>query len=623
MTKTLFRRTLTASITCLALTLQTAVAYEIERVEPPTWWQGYEEKELQLLVYGKDVSDLTPSLSYDGVSISRVVRTANPNYLFVYLHIGASAMPGEIGLSFSAGNDTLTHRFLLLAKSEDPDHARGFSSSDAIYLITPDRFANGDAGNDNVSGYADQADRNNPGGRHGGDIAGIRQHLDYIKDMGFTAIWLNPVLENAMESYSYHGYATTDFYKVDPRYGSNDDYRQLVAAARERGLGVIMDMIVNHSGSNHWWIADLPSPDWLNFPDDYVETSHQRTTWQDPYAAETDQQQFADGWFTRTMPDLNQRNPLLADYLVQNALWWIEYLGLAGIRMDTYPYPDKAFMSEWTRRVMREYPNFNIVGEEWSENPAIVSYWQRGKVNHDGYVSYLPSLMDFPVSETLKRVLTAEERDWGSSWEPLYTMLANDFLYADPNALVTFPDNHDMSRLYAQLGEDTDLVRMAVAYVLTMRGTPQIYYGTEILMNSPVERNDGLIRSDFPGGWPGDRVNAFTGAGLTAAQQDMQAFIRRLLNWRKTSAVVHNGQLRHFSPQAGIYAYFRYDDSSKVMVVFNKGHSTESVATDRFREVLDDAGRGIDVITGADINLGESLRVPARSVMVIEISDDR
>ena len=467
----------------------------------------------------------------------------------------------------------------------------------------------------------DPADRDNPGGRHGGDIKGIRDNLDYIIDLGFTAVWLNPVLENAMPDYSYHGYATTDFYKVDPRFGSNEEYRDFVADAKARGVGVIMDMIVNHSGSGHWWMNDLPTGDWLNFPGEYVETSHQRTTWQDPYVSTHDAARFADGWFAPTMPDLNQRNPLMADYLIQNALWWIEYLGLAGIRMDTYPYPDKDFMTEWTRRVMTEYPDFNVVGEEWSENPLIVSYWQAGKVNHDGYVSYLPSLMDFPISETLKRALVAPEREWGSSWEPLYVMLANDFVYPDPNALVVFPDNHDMARIFAQLDQDYDLFRMAIAYVLTMRGTPQIYYGTEILLTGPKERNDGLLRMDFPGGWAGDAINGFTGAGLTDRQKDAQAFMRRLLLWRKDQSVIHDGKLMHFNPIRDVYAYFRYDDEDAVMVVFNKAHTAVSLELDRFAEVLGDARKAVDVVSGRDLDIGASLDLPPRSVMILEIAN--
>ncbi len=592
---------------------------EIQRVEPPMWWQGFNNTELQLLVYGPGVAELEPTVDYPGVTLENVVRVDSPNYLFVYLNIDPTAAPGNFDLTFAAEDVSLSYRYTLAQKNPDPDHARGFSAEDAIYLITPDRFANGNLENDNDEALGDSVDRHDPGGRHGGDLAGISQHLDYVADMGFTAIWLNPVLENAMPSFSYHGYATTDFYRVDPRYGSNEDYRDLVREAKAKGLGVIMDMIVNHSGSGHWWMEDLPARNWINFPDEYVQTSHQRTTWQDPYASEFDAVHFSDGWFVETMPDLNQRNPLLADYLIQNALWWIEYLGLAGIRMDTYPYPDKHFMTEWTRRVMDEYPAFNVVGEEWSVNPAIVSYWQRGKDNHDGYVSYLPSLMDFPLREALAEALVAEEREWGSSWEPLYVMLANDFLYPDPNSLVIFPDNHDMSRIFTQVGEDDALFRMAIAYVLTMRGVPQLYYGTEIQMTNRGTTDHGVIRSDFPGGWQGDRVNAFTGEGLNGQQQAAQEFTRRLLNWRKDKDVIHSGRVMHFNPIKSVYAFFRYDDLDTIMVIMNKSEEPVRLEAARFEEMLGDANRAVDVISGRYYNVERALNLEPRSVLVLEL----
>jgi hypothetical protein len=424
-----------------------AAPADIQRVEPPNWWTGFQETSLQLMVYGREISMYQPSVDYPGVTIERVEKVNSPNYLFVYLDIAPETRPGRFDIAFSGKGLTLTHPYELRARNPDPAYTRGFDSSDAIYLITPDRFANGDPGNDNVEGLGDPADRGNPGGRHGGDIQGIIDNLDYIKGMGFTAVWLNPLLENAMPSYSYHGYATTDFYRVDPRYGSNESYRELVATARNKGIGVIMDMIVNHIGSEHWWMDDLPTDDWLNFQGDPEITSHEHITEQDPYASEFDTRLYSDGWFVDTMPDLNQRNPLLADYLTQNALWWIEYLGIAGIRMDTYPYPDKHYMSEWTKRLLLEYPGFNMVGEEWVDNPAAVAYWQRGQENRDGYVSYLPSLMDFPLQNALRWGLVTAEKSKMEDLRPggliyLFRTLANDFVYPDPAALVIFPDNH-------------------------------------------------------------------------------------------------------------------------------------------------------------------------------------
>lgn len=593
----------------------------IKRVEPPFWWQGFVHKELQLLVQGDGIAAFEPSISAEGLTVSRVERGDSPNYLFIYIEIGASAAIGEFDIIFSLDGTTLTQPYTLRAKNTDHKHVDGFSNDDVIYLITPDRFANGDTGNDTVDGYGDLPDRRAPYGRHGGDIRGIRNHLDYIADMGFTSIWINPLLENAMPEASYHGYATTDFYRVDPRFGSNEEYRQLATEAREKGVGLIMDMIANHAGSGHWWMNDLPTGDWINYEGEFHATSHARTSNQDPYASEFDKTEFVNGWFAPAMPDLNQKNPLLADYLIQNAIWWTEYLGLAGIRQDTYPYPDKTFMTEWSRRIMQEYPNFNMVGEEWSPNPAIVSYWQVGKINHDRYESFLPSVFDFPLQIALASVLTAGDPPWGSAWTPVYEMLGNDFLYPDPFNLVIFPDNHDMSRIYTQLGDNYDLYRMAIAYYLTMRGIPQIYYGTEILMSHPGTDSHGEIRSDFPGGWPGDTVNAFTGEGLSDAAIDAQAFMRGLLRWRKSADVVHTGRLMQYAPIGNVYAYFRYDENDVVMVILNRDEHPQTLAMSRFSERIEKRRTATDVISGKRYSVTRDLVLEPRSVLVLELDD--
>ena len=601
-----------------------AAPADIQRVEPPFWWTGFKQTGLQLMVYGEEISRYEPTVDYPGVTIERVAKVKSPNYLFLYLRIAPETQPGSIQISFTGKGLTLTHPYEIREKNPDPAHTRGFDASDAIYLITPDRFANGDPANDTIDGMGDPVDRGNPDGRHGGDIQGIIDRLDYIKGLGFTAIWLNPLLENDMPAFSYHGYSTTDFYAVDPRYGNNELYRQLVAGARDKDVGVIMDMIVNHIGSEHWWMADLPTDDWLNFQENPRITSHEHITEQDPYASEYDTRMYSDGWFVYTMPDLNQRNPLLADYLTQNALWWIEYLGLAGIRMDTWPYPDKHYMSEWSRRIMEEYPDFNIVGEEWTDNQAAVAYWQRGQDNRDGYVSYLPSLMDFPLQNALRwGLMTAEEskmedlRPGGLLY--LFRALANDFVYPDPSALVIFPDNHDMSRIFTQLGEDYDLFRMALAYVLTMRGVPQIYYGTEILMSHPGTEAHGALRMDFPGGWAGDESNGFSGEGLTARAREARDFIRTLLHWRRDARVIHSGELTHFVPQDGTYVYFRHDSEDSVMVIINKNQETYPLELARFQERLDGYREARNVITGEVHPLKRALNLPPRSVQVLEL----
>lgn len=592
----------------------------IERVEPPFWWQGFNSHELQLLVYGNDVSELTPSVEYPGIDIDRAERGDSANYLFVYLDIAASAEPGTFDIVFSGQDRSLVYSYELRERDAAPDHVTGFTSADVIYMITPDRFANGDSSNDSLEEYDDKLDRSDDYGRHGGDLKGISQSLDYIRDMGFTAVWLNPILENAMPESSYHGYAITDLYKVDPRYGSNQQYLALAEQMRSMGLGLVMDMVANHIGSGHWWMLDLPADNWLNAPLERPVSSHARTTNQDPYASEFDKRSHADGWFADTMPDLNQRNPLLADYLIQNTIWWVEYLGLAGIRMDTHPYPDKGYMAEWSRRVMEEYPDLTLTGEEWTGNPAIVSYWQRGKTNHDGYVSYMPSMLDFPLQIALKKSLTEEVPWWDSPWTSAYEMLGNDFLYPDPGKLVIFPDNHDMSRIYTQLDEDYDLFRMAMVYYLTMRGTPTLYYGTEVLMSHPGTDSHGAIREEFPGGWEDSDKNAFNGEGLSDTERDAQQFVQQLLTWRKSKPVIHSGKLMQFTPIKDVYAYFRYDENDTVMVVFNRGEEATSIDTARFAERLGNADSAVDVISGQSYEIDETLELPARSVQLLEIS---
>jgi glycosidase len=593
-----------------------AVAGPLERVEPPSWWAGFKHTELQLLVHGEGISAWSPGIEGDGVAVTRVEKGDSPNYLFVYLDI-ASAPAGSFDIVFSNGEERLRHTYEL--RERTPGLVGTYDGSDVIYLVTPDRFANGNPGNDNVDGYADRLNRDDDYGRHGGDLEGIRQHLDYIADMGFTQLWLNPVLENAMGRASYHGYSTTDYYKVDPRLGSNEEYRDFVAAARARGIGVIMDMIVNHAGSGHWWMDDLPTDTWVNLPGTRSVTSHARTTNQDPYASEFDKSRHADGWFVDTMPDLNQRDPRLADYLVQNAIWWTEYLGLSGIRQDTWPYPDKHFMTEWTRRIMQEYPDFNMVGEEWSPSPAIVSYWQRGKQNHDGYVSYLPGVFDFPLQIAMQKVLTSELPPWGSVWTPVYEILGHDFLYPDPMNLVIMPDNHDMSRIFTQLDEDIALWRMAMAFYATMRGIPQFFYGTEILMSHPGTDSHGALRAEFPGGWPDHDKNAFTGDGLTEQQRDAQTFTRKLLNWRRGATVIHDGRLMQFTPVGNVYAYFRYDADDTVMVIFNRGGEPVTLETARFAERLDGYTHGTDVISGDRVGITPALELDPMSVLVLEL----
>jgi len=588
------------------------------RVEPANWWVGMQVPQLQLLVYGKDIASTTPQLNYPGVTLQRVTRVENSNYLFLDLLIdNAGTAPGKFDILFQKNNKTVNrYTYELLQRQPNSSNRASFTPADIIYLITPDRFANGDTTNDRVALLKEGVTRTNENGRHGGDLKGVIDHLDYVHDMGFTAIWMTPALQNDQPDYSYHGYSITDFYNIDARMGTNQQYKELSEKAARLGIKIVMDMVFNHCGSEHWWMKDLPSKDWVNFSDNIQYTNHRKTVAQDPHVAKSDSAMLSDGWFVKSMPDLNQKNPLLANYLIQNSIWWIEYAGLGGIRVDTYPYPDMYFMADWTKRIAAEYPNMNIAGEVWIDNPAVVAYWQRGKKNQNGYVSWLPSLMDFPVQGALIKALTEEEKYNAGGFLYLYDMLANDFQYANADNLVVFADNHDIRRVYNQLGKDEGLVKLALAFVLTSRGIPQLMYGTEINMEGLT---DGQIRSDFPGGWPGDTVSAFTGKGLSPATQAMQAFVKKLVRWRQGHPVLSAGKLVHYRPLKEAYVYMRYNEKGKVLVVLNKNKTALSLDLTPYRAELGTARQGVDVLTGNSIALDQPVTVPARSPLIIEI----
>ena len=603
----------------MILVAWTVTAQTIDRVEPPNWWAGMKSPDLQLMVHGEDIANLDVSFNYPGVELVSVTKVENPNYLFIDLKIAKEVQPGDFDIQFSKNDKTVaSYKYELWERQPNSAERVGFNASDAICLITPDRFVNGDPLNDEIEGMKEGLNRSDKWGRHGGDIQGIINSLDYLQDLGYTAVWLNPVLENDMPRESYHGYACTDFYKVDARFGSNEEYLELNKELDKRGMKLIMDLIFNHCGSEHWWMHDMPMKDWINNYPDMKITNHRRTVNEDPHASVVDKKGMVEGWFVPTMPDMNQRNPFLAKYLIQNSIWWTEYVGLEGIRQDTWPYPDKYMMSDWTKQLLNEYPNFNIVGEEWTTNPAIVSYWQKGKLNQDGYKNYAPSMMDFPLQSAVSEGFRNEE-SWGGGLIQIYEALANDFLYPDPYDLTIFPDNHDMSRFYVQVGEDVDLLKMGVAFFLTTRGIPQIYYGTEILMRHDGSEH-GDIRADFPGGWEGDKVNAFTGEGLSDAAKDMQQYVATIQNWRKNATVIHTGKLMHFVPEDATYTYFRYTDDEAVMVVLNKNEADKTIETDRFNEVMGTYTSGKEIISGEQLEDISKITVPARSAVIIELS---
>lgn len=564
------------------------------KIEPPNWWIGMQTNDLQLLVHAKHISTYQPELNYAGVELVKVHKADSPNYLFLDVTISEEAKAGTFTINFKRkGGKNLKFIYELKQREKSAEEYVGFNHTDAVYLITPDRFANGDPSNDVVKGLKEaKMNRDNNYARHGGDIQGIIDHLDYISGMGFTSIWSSPLLTNDMNSSSYHGYAITDFYEVDPRFGTLDLYKELSQKASKKGVGLIMDMIANHCGSEHWWMKDLPFKDWLNYQElyengqDIPTSNHRRTTNQDLYASKLDFKIMHEGWFVPTMPDLNQRNPFLAAYIIQNSIWWVETLGLHGIRQDTYPYPNKAFMSNWAGAIMEEYPNFNIVGEEWTTDQLLVGYWQDGAQNKDGYKSNLRSTMDFPMQMKIVQALTDDSKGWGSGLMKIYEGLANDFYYPEPKDIMIFADNHDMDRIFTQLQEDIIKTKMALGLMLTLPRTPQIYYGTEILMENSEKLGDhGLIRTDFPGGWVGDKVNAFTGQNLSSEKASFQLFLKNILNFRKTSEAILEGKMVHFAPLNGIYPLFRIHENEVVAVFLNTDEGKISLDLNVFEEL--------------------------------------
>ncbi|WP_313791618.1 glycoside hydrolase family 13 protein [Flagellimonas spongiicola] len=612
----------------LILICHTTLIGQIERIEPLNWWVGMKNSELQLMLYGQGLGAYSVTLDDqgNGVELKKTNPAKSKNYLFLDLQFATDAKAGTLSftLSHPKSGDSIVMEYEL--KDRDPKMLtiQGFDSSDVVYLITPDRFANADPENDSVEGMLEMdLDRSHDYKRHGGDIGGITQHIDYLADMGFTAIWSSPVLENNMPEQSYHGYAMTDFYKVDPRFGTLEDYKELSNKSSTNGIKLIMDQVANHCGSEHWWMQDLPFEDWVNYQSEFENgerltvTNHRRTTNQDPYASAYDKQLMEKGWFVSAMPDLNQNNPYLANYLIQNSIWWIETLALGGIRQDTYPYPNKEFMAKWANTIMTEYPNFNIVGEEWSYNPLLVGYWQSGSSNKDGYESHLKSTMDFPLQKALVEALT-EEESWDKGLIKLYEGLANDFHYTDPNSILLFGDNHDMDRIYTQLGEDVNLTKMALAFILTSPRIPQVYYGTEILMQNSAKPGDhGLIRTDFPGGWNGDTQNAFTGKGLTENQVKMQEFLRTMLQFRKGSNAIHRGTTKHFAPANGVYTLFRTIGDEMVILILNKNESPVTISLDRFKEMEIEGKRFFDVLENYSLELNGELDLDSRGILVL------
>jgi len=596
------------------------------RVEPPNWWVGMANSELQLLVKADDIGAFQVKLKKDrNQLIKKVYQADSPNYLFIDLDLSSVKKPEKLVFEFSNDTSRFEHEYELRKLEFGSDEIEGFNSGDAIYLITPDRFVNGDESNDSVRGLKEQAvDRSQDYKRHGGDIAGIIKAIPYLNDLGMTTVWSSPLLMNDMAEQSYHGYAITDFYKVDPRFGSLQEYRLLADELRNHKMKLVMDQVNNHCGSNHWWMSDLPFSDWINGQEAFLDSgeitysSHRRTTIQDPYATQKDKGRMLEGWFVSAMPDLNHRNPFMARYLIQNSLWWIETLGLGGIRQDTYPYNDPTFMAEWAQAIQIQYPKFTIVGEEWSYNPLRVGYWQQSVSNADGYESHLPSVFDFPLQKALVDALTNEE-SWDKGLTEWYTALSNDFYYPNPKALVFMGDNHDMDRLYTQLGEDINLHHMALALLAMAPRTPQLYYGTEILIQNTAKPHDhGLIRTDFPGGWTEDEINAFSKVGLTAEQKSTQDLFAKLFQFRNRSEAMRFGETLHYAPNDGVYVISRFFENEKLVLFLNKNEEDRQIDLSDYKE-LQGYDRYYDPINEVGSSISELIRVQPRSFLLIQM----
>ena len=605
----------------------------VTRIDPTNWFTDMQDPTLQLMVYGKDIKFADVTTDYPNVKIDSLVRLDSPNYLLVYLNL-KGAKPGEITLTFSNKNGKkTTKKFQLKAREMAGVDRKGFDISDVLYMLMPDRFANGNPKNDVIKGMEDQlCNRNEPSLRHGGDLEGLRQHLDYFTNLGVTALWLTPVLENDRPAdggkhSTYHGYATTDYYRVDPRFGTNEEYKALVDECHKKGLKVVMDMIFNHCGDYHPWakhtridengktIKDYPSKDWFNSPNYGLQTSYKLTPVLDPYASKVDMKETVDGWFVPSMPDLNQRNPHVIKYLIQNSIWWIETVGIDGIRMDTYPYADRQAMADWMKVLNKEYPNFNTVGETWVTEPAYTAAWQKDSKLSD-INSNLKTVMDFAFFDRLSQAKNEETDDWWKGWNRIYNSLCYDYLYTDPSSVMAFIENHDTDR-YLGNGKDSTALKQAYALLLTMKRIPQLYYGTEILMNGTKTETDGNVRQDFPGGFPGDKVNKFTNEGRTKAENAMFDWTSRLLHWRQNNDVIINGSQTQFIPQHGVYVLARQHNGKTVLTILNGKKADNQVDVARYAEVIGSHTTATDVLTGATVDLTKNIPLTQRQAMVL------
>ena len=592
---------------------------QIDKVEPPFWWSDMNLSEVQIMFYGKNIAQNEVSVS-NGLTIKSIQKTENPNYLFVTIDT-KNIMAQEFAFTFKNGKKSFTQNYAVKERRENSKYRKSYDSSDVIYLIMPDRFANGNPNNDNSKSTKEIANRSLPGGRHGGDIEGLIKNLDYIKELGATAVWPTPLCEDNDDNYSYHGYGQSDVYKIDPRYGTNEEYVKLSAELHQRGMKNIMDYVTNHWGWKHWMYNDLPTYNWIHQFPGYSQSNYRMTTQFDKNASKVDTKQCMDGWFVPSMPDLNQSNPLVLNYLTQNAIWWIEYADLDGFRVDTYSYNDKEGISKWTKAITDEYPHFNIVGEVWMHDQAQMSYWQKdSKISAiQSYNSNLPSVMDFTLHDAIGNVFNEDRQSWDRGMIQVYDNFANDFLYPNPNNLLVFAENHDTGRFNEIYKSDFKKYQIAMTLIATVRGIPQLYYGSEIGMKGDKGKGDADIRRDFPGGWNGDANNAFTKQGRTAEQQKFFEFSSKLFTWRKSKEVIHSGKTTHYVPDNNVYVYFRYNEKETVMVIINNNSEKQTLKTNRFKESIQNLKSGKEVLSGTTFDLNNTIEIEGKSALILEL----
>ncbi|WP_457610876.1 glycoside hydrolase family 13 protein [Lutibacter sp.] len=611
---TVFRNPITCLLLFFSIQFVNAQNITLNKVEPPNWWIGMENTELQLLVYGENISETKPMITYDGVTINSVTKLESNNYLFINLTISNTTKEGMFDIIFTSNTGKeLVYKYDLESKKERNNNNQTVDASDVMYLITPDRFSNGDTSNDSTEDTLEKANRSNQDGRHGGDIKGIINHLDYIQNLGVTTLWLNPFLENDQPKYSYHGYGISDFYKTDSRFGNNSDFKNLVDLSHQRGMKVIMDQVFNHCGSGHWWMNDLPSRNWLNQWDTYTQSNFTNIAASDPHVSKSDYNLFTRGWFDTNLPDLNLENSFLATYMIQNSIWWIEYSNLDGIRMDTYPYPDKKVMGKWIQIINTEYPNFYIVAETWESKASSLSYWNSTGAKNDGYISPVNSVCDYPLYYSMLNAFGEENNIY-----KIYETLAEDFVYGDAFNNKIFNGNHDVGRLFTLLNNDIEKLKLSMAFTLTTRGIPQLYYGDELLFDG--DKPDGQLRKYFPGGWKSDKRNAFTENGRTAEENDTYNYVSTILNWRKNAVEIHTGKLTHYQPVNDIYIYFRHTKTENTMVIINNGKKdVKGYSLKRYEDSLVGYSSGVDIITNTHFTSFKSIDLKANTALIIKL----